>query len=252
MTTIILHGCNGKMGQAITQLIKNNDQLTIVAGIDPYDGITNTYPVYPQPEACNLPADVIIDFSNALAVPNILTYAVDTHTPIVVCTTGLDNATKQLIETASQQVALLFSANMSLGINLLINLARKATAILTDANFDIEIIEKHHNQKLDAPSGTALAIAENLNKELDPPYTYSYDRSTQRTKRSKKEIGLHAIRGGTIVGEHEVLFAGEDELFSIEHVALSKRVFAVGAINAAKFLKAKTPKLYTMEDLMSF
>lgn len=252
MTKIIMHGCNGKMGQVITHLVSQNDELTIVAGIDPYDGISNTYPVYPEPNLCLVDADVIIDFSNADAVPSILNYATKVQTPIVVCTTGLSEDTLTLLEKTSTQVALLFSANMSLGINLLISLARKATAILTDANFDIEIIEKHHNQKIDAPSGTALAIADGLNKELNPSYDYMYDRSSQRLKRTKKEIGIHAIRGGTIVGEHEVLFAGEDEIFSISHIAMSKRIFAVGAINAAKFLKSKSARLYTMEDLMTF
>ncbi len=252
MTNILMHGCNGKMGQVISGLTGDNDSASIVAGVDPYTGLENPYPVFATPEACDVTSDVIIDFSNADAVTNILDYAVETQTPIVVCTTGLNEEQLRVLNAASEKVAVLFSANMSLGINLLISLAQKATSILTDANFDIEIVEKHHNQKVDAPSGTALAIADGINEALDVPYDYKYDRSPDRIKRPKKEIGLHAVRGGTIVGEHEVIFAGEDEIIEINHRAMSKRIFAVGAINAAKFLKGKPTGLYSMADLMTF
>lgn len=252
MTRIIMHGCNGKMGQVITGLVAENDNATIVAGIDPYTGIENTYPVFTSPQLCDVEADVIIDFSNAAAVNSILDYAADTQTPVVVCTTGLSEDQIDYLRATSEKVAVLFSANMSLGVNLLISLAQKATAILTDANFDIEIVEKHHNQKVDAPSGTALAIADGINEVLDNSYDYKYDRSPDRIKRPKKEIGLHAVRGGTIVGEHDIIFAGEDEIIELNHKAMSKRIFAVGAVNAARFLDGKPQGLYNMGDMMTF
>lgn len=252
MTNIIMHGCNGKMGQVISTLVAEHNDANIVAGIDPYDGLVNTYPCFKTSGACDIQGDVIIDFSNANAVDDVIDYAVTTNTPIVVCTTGLNEEQLAHLKDASTKVAILFSANMSLGVNLLIALAQKATAILTDANFDIEIIEKHHNQKVDAPSGTALAIADGINEVLDNSYTYKYDRSQERIKRPKKEIGLHAIRGGTIVGEHDVIFAGEDEIIELNHKAMSKRIFAVGAVNAARFLKGKPVGLYNMGDMMVF
>lgn len=252
MTNIIMHGCNGKMGQVISGLVAENDETSMVAGMDPFAGLKNDYPVFTSPDACDIKADVIIDFSTASAVDAVLDYAVATQTPIVVCTTGLSEEQIAYLKDASTKVAVLFSANMSLGVNLLISLAQKATAILTDANFDIEIVEKHHNQKLDAPSGTALAIADGINEVLDNSYAYKYDRSQERVKRAKKEIGLHAVRGGTIVGEHDIIFAGEDEIIELNHKAMSKRIFAVGAVNAAKFLKGKPAGLYSMADLMTF
>lgn len=252
MTKLIMHGCNGKMGQVITALVDENTETTMVAGIDPYTGINNNYPVFTTATGCNVEGDVIIDFSNAAAVGAAIDYAVDSQTPIVVCTTGLSNEQITHLKASSDKVAILFSANMSLGVNLLISLAQKATAILTDANFDIEIVEKHHNQKVDAPSGTAIAIADGINQVLDNSYSYQYDRSKDREKRPKKEIGLHAVRGGTIVGEHDIIFAGEDEIIQLSHRAMSKKIFAVGAINAAKFLKGKPAGLYSMADLMTF
>lgn len=252
MTNIIMHGCNGKMGQVISGLVAENPLTTMVAGIDPYTGVTNAYPVFTSPESCNVTGDVIIDFSNASAVDAAIAFAVEHQTPIVVCTTGLSDAQISYLKASSEKVAILFSANMSLGVNLLISLAQKATAILTDADFDIEIIEKHHNQKVDAPSGTALAIADGINEVLDNSYSYQYDRSKDRVKRPKKEIGLHAVRGGTIVGEHDIIFAGEDEIIELNHKAMSKKIFAVGAVNAAKFLKGKPAGLYSMGDLMVF
>lgn len=252
MTNIIMHGCNGKMGQVISGLVAENTETTMVAGIDPYTGIKNSYEVFSTPAACSTKADVIIDFSNAVAVDAIIDYAVETQIPVVVCTTGLSEAQIAHLKASSEKVAILFSANMSLGVNLLISLAKKATSILTDANFDIEIIEKHHNQKVDAPSGTALAIADGINEELNNSYSYQYDRSNDRIKRPKKEIGIHAVRGGTIVGEHDIIFAGEDEIIELNHKAMSKKIFAVGAVNAAKFLKGKPAGLYSMADLMVF
>ena len=252
MTKLIMHGCNGKMGQVITALVDENTETTMVAGIDPYTGINNDYPVFTTADRCNVKGDVIIDFSNAAAVDAVIDQAVTSQTPIVVCTTGLSEEQIAHLKSSSEKVAILFSANMSLGVNLLISLAQKATAILTDANFDIEIVEKHHNQKVDAPSGTAIAIADGINEVLDNSYSYQYDRSKDRVKRPKKEIGLHAVRGGTIVGEHDIIFAGEDEIIELSHRAMSKKIFAVGAINAAKFLKGKPAGLYSMADLMTF
>ncbi len=246
MTRIIMHGCNGKMGQVISKLIAADPETEMVAGIDPYTGLSNAYPVFETPAQCDIPAEVIIDFSTAKAIPDLLQYAIRTQIPVVLCTTGLDSDTIRQIHEASEQVPILFSANMSLGVNLLISLAQKATAILAGANFDIEIIEKHHNQKIDAPSGTALAIADAINETLNNEYTYKYDRSQERIKRPVKEIGIHAVRGGTIVGEHSIIYAGQDEIIELKHNANSKEVFAVGAVNAAKFLAGKPVGLYNM------
>lgn len=250
MTRIIMHGCNGKMGQVITKIVSKDTTAEIVAGIDPYVEVKNTYPIFAHAHECNIEADVIIDFSNASAVPELLDYAIDKKIPVVVCTTGLNSKQIQAVMDAAKKIPVLFSANMSLGVNLLINLVQKATAVLTDANFDIEIIEKHHNQKLDAPSGTAIAIADSINDVLDNKYLYKYDRSQERVKRTKKEIGMHAVRGGTIVGEHSVIFAGQDEIIELNHMALSKDIFAVGSINAAKFLKGKDIGMYNMSNVI--
>lgn len=248
MIKIIMHGCNGKMGQVISSIASNDPNTKMVAGIDPNININNPYPVFPSANLCTVDADVIIDFSTAKAINSLLEFAVSKKIPVVICTTGLNNNEIENIHKASKEIPILFSANMSLGVNLIIDLAKKATAILSNANFDIEIIEKHHNQKIDAPSGTALAIANAINENNE--YTYKYDRSLEREKRNKKEIGIHAIRGGTIVGEHSVIYAGQDEIIELKHTAMSKEIFAVGAINGAKFLANKTPGLYTMGDLI--
>ncbi len=250
MTRIIMHGCNGKMGRVITGLVKDDPNAEIVAGIDPHTETPNDYPVFTTAAACDVEADVIIDFSTAVAVAPLLDAAVQKDIPVVLCTTGLSEELIAKVQETAKQIPLLFSANMSLGVNLLISLAKKATAILTDANFDIEIIESHHNQKIDAPSGTALAIADGINEVLDNSYSYKYDRSQERVKRDKKEIGIHAIRGGTIVGEHTVMYAGQDEIIELTHRAMSKNIFAVGAVNAAKFLAGKPVGLYNMGHLM--
>lgn len=250
MTKIIMHGCNGKMGQVISNIVANDPHTEMIAGIDPYTGRENPYPVFTSAADCQVDADVIIDFSTAHAVSPLLSFARSKKIPVVICTTGLSEQEIALIQDASTEIPILFSANMSLGVNLLINLAKKATAILTEANFDIEIIEKHHNQKIDAPSGTALAIANAINETLDSPYSYNYDRSAERKKRTKNEIGIHAMRGGTIVGEHSIIFAGQDEILELKHSALSKEIFAVGAVNAAKFLAHKQPGMYNMGDLI--
>lgn len=251
MTRIIMHGCNGKMGQTISRLVTENEHSVIVAGIDPNQTTNFDYPVFTSLDNCNIEADVIIDFSIAHAVENLLKTAMVKHLPVVVCTTGLNETQLAFVKECSTTIPVLFSYNMSLGINLLVNLVQKATEVLTNANFDIEIIEKHHNQKIDAPSGTAIYIADSINAVLDNSYGYKYDRSPDRIKRPKKEIGIHAVRGGTIVGEHQVIFAGEDEVLEINHMAYSKNVFAVGAINAAKFLAGKPIGLYNMGDVIA-
>lgn len=246
-----MNGCNGKMGQVISAICKEDPQIEIVAGVDLYDGIKNDYPVFPNISVCDVKADVIIDFSNAKAVDDLLVYSVDKKIPVVLCTTGLSEEQMEQVKAASGQVAVLKSANMSLGINLLMQLLAQAATILAPAGFDMEIVEKHHNQKLDAPSGTALALADSMNEALDEAYTYTYDRSQKRKKRDKYEIGLSSVRGGNIVGEHEVIFAGQDEVIEFKHTAYSKAVFAKGAVEAAKFLKGKPAGHYDMADVIA-
>lgn len=250
MINVIMHGCNGHMGRVVTELIEQDDNVQIVAGIDAYTGIDNKYPVFKSIKECNVGADVIIDFAVSSAVSDLLEYAVRTNTPVVLCTTGLTAEQLSMVDEASQKVAILKSANMSLGINTLMKLLRVAADVLAERGYDIEIVEKHHNQKVDAPSGTALALADCINQVLNNEYDYTYDRSTVREKRKKKEIGISAVRGGTIVGEHEVIFAGIDEVIEIKHTAYSKAVFAKGAIDAAKFLSGKQSGMYNMADVI--
>ncbi len=250
MTKVIMHGCNGKMGQTISGLIAADEEVEIVAGVDAFDDGRNAYPVFKSVEVCDVKADAIIDFSNAAAVDGLLDYCVKTGTPCVLCTTGLSEEQLRKTSEASKKVAILKSANMSLGINMLLKLLKEATSILAPAGFDIEIVEKHHNLKLDAPSGTALALADSINEELNNEYEYVYDRSSRREKRPKKEIGLSAVRGGTIVGDHDVIFAGADEVITFSHTAYSKAVFGKGAIQAAKFLAGKPAGMYDMSDVI--
>ena len=247
-----MNGCNGKMGQCITGICAQDPDIEIVAGIDTYDGIKNDYPVFSSLNECTVDADVIIDFSNAKAVDALLAYGVEKQIPIVLCTTGLSEQQLSDVEKAYEKVAILKSANMSLGINTLMELLKKAAQVFAPAGFDMEIVEKHHNQKLDAPSGTALALADSMNEALDEKYAYIYDRSRERKKRDKYEIGISAVRGGNIVGEHEVIFAGEDEVIEFKHTAYSKAVFAKGAVEAGKFLKGKGAGLYDMSDVIQF
>lgn len=250
MVNVIMHGCNGKMGRVITNLVEEDDNIQIVAGIDAYTGMANEYPVFASIKECDVKADAIIDFSVTAAIDDLLDYAVSTKTPVVVCTTGLSANQLEKINEASKSVAVLRSANMSLGINTLMKILKIATDVLADRGFDIEIVEKHHNQKVDAPSGTALALADCINQELNNEYDYTYDRSTVREKRKKNQIGISAVRGGTIVGEHEVIYAGTDEVIEIKHTAYSKAIFAKGAIDAAKFLANKEAGMYDMSDVI--
>ncbi len=250
MIRIIMNGCNGKMGQVISGLVAQDEELEMAAGIDIRDNGQNPYPVFTEIEDCDVEADCLIDFSTAAAVDKVLEYCVQKNLPCVLCTTGLSGEQIKRVEEASGKVALLRSANMSLGINLLLKMLKDAAKTLAPAGFDMEIVEKHHNLKVDAPSGTALALADSLNEELGGEYEYVYDRSARREKRPKKEIGISAVRGGTIVGEHDVIFAGEDEVITFSHTAFSKAVFAKGAVQAAKFLAGQQPGLYQMSDVI--
>ncbi len=218
--------------------------------MDAFETGNNTYPVFKSIGLCDIGADVVIDFSNAQAIDGLLDYCMEKKLPCVLCTTGLSEAQLQKVEEAGEKTAVLKSANMSLGINLLLKLLKDAAGILAPAGFDIEIVEKHHNKKVDAPSGTALALADSINEELDNAYEYIYDRSGRREKRPVKEIGLSAVRGGTIVGEHDVIFAGADEVITFSHTAYSKAVFGKGAIQAAKFLAGKPAGKYDMSDVV--
>ncbi len=251
MVRMIMHGCNGKMGQVISGICREDDGIEIVAGVDPYTGLRNDFPVFADIAKCQIEADVVVDFAAAPAVDGLLDYCVSHKLPVVLCTTGLSEQQLAKVEEAGRQTAVLKSANMSLGINLLIDLLKQAAKTLAPAGFDMEIVEKHHNQKVDAPSGTALALADSLNEALDNAYAYQYDRTQDRKKREKYEIGIQAVRGGSIVGEHEVIFAGTDEVIEFKHTAYSKAVFAKGAVEAAKFLAGKPAGRYEMRDVIA-
>lgn len=250
MVKVIMHGCNGKMGQTISGLIAADEEIEIVAGVDAKDAGKNAYPVFTDIADCTVEADAVIDFSTASAVDGLLAYCVEKQVPCVLCTTGLTKEQLEKVTEASKKVAILKSANMSLGINMLLKLLKEAAQILSPAGFDIEIVEKHHNQKVDAPSGTALALADSINEQMGSAYEYVYDRSQVREKRKDKEIGISAVRGGTIVGDHDVIFAGADEVVTFSHRAYSKAVFGKGAIQAAKFLKGRPAGMYDMADVI--
>ncbi|MBQ4146040.1 MAG: 4-hydroxy-tetrahydrodipicolinate reductase [Clostridia bacterium] len=250
MINILLSGANGKMGQAVTRAVEDASGIKIVAGYDINTEQKSDYPVYDNLSEVKEQIDVIIDFSHPAMLDSLLDYATSNNIPAVICTTGLTTEQISRIEFEAKRIPLFFSANMSLGVNLLIDLVCRASKILEN-NFDIEIIEKHHNQKLDAPSGTALAIADAISNTISYPAEYIYDRHSVRKKRDKKEIGIHAVRGGTIVGEHSVIFAGTDEVIELKHSATSKEVFAVGAVKAAEFLTKQNAGLYAMKDLIN-
>ena len=249
MVKVILHGCNGRMGQMLSTLIAEDDEITVVAGIEPSGEVKNNYPVYKGFEGLKEEADVIIDFSTASAMDGLLSYCEKTHTPLVLCSTGLSEEQLDRVEKLTKESAVLISANMSLGINIILKLLKNITKTLYGNGFDIEIVEKHHNQKIDAPSGTALALADAVKDELDN-ISYNLNRTEVRKKRDRNEIGISSVRGGTIVGEHEVIFAGTDEIIEIKHTAYSRAIFAKGAISAAKFLKGKQAGKYDMSDVI--
>ena len=251
MIRIIMHGCNGKMGQVIRGLLETDRDAELVAGIDVFDNGKNPYPVFTDIRECDVEADCLVDFSTAAAVDKMLDYCVEKKLPCVLCTTGLGEEQLKKVDEAAKEIALLRSANMSLGINLLLKILKEAAGVLAPAGFDMEIVEKHHNLKVDAPSGTAIALADAINEELGGTYSYVYDRSARREKRPEKEIGISAVRGGTIVGDHDVIFAGADEVVTFSHRAYSKAVFGKGAIQAAKFLAGKPAGLYDMSDVIA-
>ena len=250
MVKIIMHGCNGHMGQVISGIVEKDPDAEIVAGIDIADQGKNSYPVFTDIDTCQVEADAIIDFSSAKATDKLLEYSAARQIPVVLCSTGLSEEQLAKVEETSKKVAVLKSANMSLGINTLLKLVQDAAKVLATAGFDMEIVEKHHRLKVDAPSGTALALADSINEAMDNKYHYVYDRSQKREKRDDKEIGISAVRGGTIVGEHEIIFAGQDEVIEFKHTAYSKAIFGKGAVEAAKFLAGKLAGRYDMSDVI--
>lgn len=250
MTRILLTGCNGRMGKVITNLAAEDGGIEIAAGIDVAGEACGAYPVYGSFDEVKEEADVIVDFSSPKAYDAMMDYAVSHRIPVVVCTTGLSEAQVGRLEEDSKKIAVLRSANMSLGVNLLLKLVREAAAKLAPEGFDIEIVERHHNQKKDAPSGTALALADSIREGLGEDYEYTFDRSQRLEKRREKEIGISAVRGGNIPGTHEVIFAGPDELVEFHHIAYSRSIFGKGALAAAKFLAGKSAKMYSMADVI--
>ncbi len=251
MVRVIMNGCNGKMGGVITGLASDMDDLSIVAGVDVCDAHIRDYPVFTSLDECDVPADVVIDFSSPSATDDLLDACVRKDLPLILCTTGLSDDQLKKVEEDSEKVAILRSANMSLGINLLLKILKEAAPVLADAGFDMEVIEMHHNQKVDAPSGTAIALADAMNEAAGGDYHIRTERASSREKRDKHEIGISSVRGGTIVGEHDVIFAGPDEVIRFDHTAYSKAVFGKGALEAARFMAGKGPGLYDMADVIS-
>jgi 4-hydroxy-tetrahydrodipicolinate reductase len=250
MINVIMHGCCGKMGHVVAEIAAADERMQICAGVDVYNDGTCAFPVYEKLTDVKEKADVIIDFSSAKAVDALLDYCESTGTPVVLCSTGLSAEQLERVKKVSEKTAVLKSANMSLGINLLMKVLGEIAPLLADAGYDVEIVEKHHNLKLDAPSGTAIALADSVNEACENRFEYIYDRSQRRQKRDKKELGISAVRGGTIVGDHDVIFAGLDEVITLSHRAYSKSVFAKGAVSAAAFLAGKGPGLYDMSDVI--
>ena len=248
---VIISGCNGRMGQVITRMCGEAPDMEVVAGFDLNTEKRNDYPVYADPMECRIQADVLIDFSNASMLDSLLRYCLQNRLPAVICTTGHSPEQLQTLREASEKVAMFRSGNMSLGINLLTNLLKKAAAVLGDS-FDVEILEAHHHTKVDAPSGTAIMLADAVKSGLSYEPEYVYERQSVRRQRGRQEIGISSIRGGTIVGEHEVLFCGQDEVVTFKHTAYSREVFANGAVTAARFLaKVEKPGMYDMNDVLA-
>lgn len=245
-----MHGCNGAMGQVISKIIDESDSAVMAAGVDFKDDGHNPYPVFKNLDDCNVDVDVIIDFSSSKATDRLLNYVTEKQIPLVLCTTGLSEEQIQKVQETSKKTAVLRSANMSLGVNVLLKLVNTAAKVLAEADFDIDIVEKHHKFKVDAPSGTALALADAVNEALHNEYEYVYDRSQRRIQRPKKEIGISAVRGGTIVGQHDVIFAGQDEVIEFHHTAYSKAIFGKGAVSAAIYLAGKPAGMYDMSDVI--
>lgn len=250
MIKVMMHGCNGAMGQVISKIIDESDSAVMAAGVDFKDDGHNPYPVFKNLDDCNVDVDVIIDFSSSKATDRLLNYVTEKQIPLVLCTTGLSEEQIQKVQETSKKTAVLMSANMSLGVNVLLKLVNTAAKVLAEADFDIDIVEKHHKLKVDAPSGTALALADAVNEALHNEYEYVYDRSQRRIQRPKKEIGISAVRGGTIVGQHDVIFAGQDEVIEFHHTAYSKAIFGKGAVSAAIYLAGKPAGMYDMSDVI--
>ncbi len=238
------------MGKMVAEVARKSDDIDIIGGVDLQGRSDHNFEVFQSAEKIKVKPDVIIDFSNPKALSSLLSYSRQNKVPVVLCTTGFSESQVQQIKKCSEEVAIFFSGNMSLGVNILVKLARKAAAVLKE-EFDIEIIEKHHNRKIDAPSGTAFMIADGINEEMGSGFKYCYDRHSRRAPRDKNEIGIHSIRGGNIVGDHEVIFAGENEVITLSHKAQSREIFAEGAIKAARFLAHKKSGLYSMNDIIT-
>ncbi|ARP50328.1 MULTISPECIES: 4-hydroxy-tetrahydrodipicolinate reductase [Caproicibacterium] len=249
MMNVLISGCGGRMGHVVASMLASREDMQAVGGVDLRPCDDCGFSVFSSPEKVNVPVDVVIDFSNPSALLPLLDYAEANKVPVALCTTGYNSSQVEALKKAAKTIPVFYSRNMSLGINLLIELSKKAEKVL-GPDFDVEIIEKHHNQKIDAPSGTALMIADAVSQARGEDMHYVYDRHSQRKKREPSEIGIHSIRGGTIVGEHEVMFAGNHEVITISHSAQSKEVFAAGAVNAAAFLAGKAAGLYDMSDLL--
>lgn len=250
MIDVILVGAGGKMGKFVAATAAKDNNLRVVAGVDKFPCDTS-FPIFKSFDEISIKADAIIDFSNPALLDDMLSFALKNGLPLVVATTGYSDEQIKKIKKAAQEIPVFFTFNMSIGVNLICSLAQKAAKILGD-KFDVEIIEKHHNQKIDAPSGTAIMLANAINTVFDDKKNYEYDRHSKRQKRKENEIGIHSVRGGTIVGEHDVIFAGHDEVITISHSAQSKEVFAEGAVKAAKFISGKPAGLYDMNSIMSF
>jgi 4-hydroxy-tetrahydrodipicolinate reductase len=247
---VLLHGCNGKMGQVMTQVISETPDMEVVAGVDVApDKFRNEYPVYKSLDEVKEEVDILIDFSFHTAIDSVLGYGISRNVPLLICTTGFLPEEKAKMREASKKIAVLNSVNMSLGVNILVSIVKQIAALASDV-FDIEVVEKHHNQKVDSPSGTALMLADAMNEVLGKSMEYTYGRHSKKKKRKRKEIGIHAIRGGAIVGEHVVIFAGQGEVIEIKHSAMSRNLFAYGAVKAAKFIVGKGPGFYTMADVI--
>ena len=249
MLRLILVGCNGYMGRVVTDMAANDPAVSITAGVDIDTKKLNNYPVYTSPDDITEEADVLLDFSNPSALAGLLKYALTTKTPIILCATGYSTEQISEIEKVSEQIPVFRSGNMSLGINLLADLIKRACTVLGE-DFDIEIVERHHRRKVDAPSGTAIMLADAAAEVMPGNPEYIYERESIRKPRSNNEIGISSVRGGTVVGVHDVIFAGEDEVLEIRHTAASRNVFASGAVKAAKYIKDKRPGMYTMKDVL--
>ncbi len=251
MVKMIMHGCNGRMGKMIAGIVSEDPDIEIVAGVDLNTASDGSFPVVDSIEKIIQPADVVVDFGNSSAVDKVIDWCVEKKIPLVECTTGLTDKTLAKIESAASSIPMFKSANMSLGINIIQKILKENSAKLAEAGFDVEIVEKHHRTKLDAPSGTALALADSVNEGLSKKKDYVFDRSERRMVRPDTEIGISAVRGGTIVGDHDVIFAGRDEVITFSHTAYSRAVFAKGAVEAAKFCAGKAPGRYDMSDVLN-